>query len=105
MPLKDGCCIDGRVLVSTTRKATQIKAKTASELKTKLNNLDNFHERGRKDKKRCGCCNKECHGNGICYNYPEFELYRVDMDGGSVAMCETCAEDAVENGLFTEEEQ
>lgn len=52
----------------------------------------------------CQCFDTACnvnHGAVGCEIAPAFALYRVDMeDRTGTAMCEHCAEDAVESGLF-----
>ena len=49
--------------------------------------------------KGCPCCHGACKRSGL------FTLYRVDMeDATGTLMCHDCMADAMESGLFTEDE-
>lgn len=54
----------------------------------------------------CECSDPGCsanHGNKACNGLATSILYRVDMeDVTGTAMCESCASDAFESGLFTD---
>lgn len=52
----------------------------------------------------CECCDVGCGACvGRCDKAHDVYLYRVDMDGGCY-FCEDCAADAMESGLFSDEE-
>lgn len=55
----------------------------------------------------CGCSDPGCPvhpGKSLCPNRADTTLYRVDMeDETGTMMCEACASDAFDSGLFTDE--
>jgi len=54
----------------------------------------------------CMCVDNGCeHCGGNCQSHAETTLYRMDMDDATgVDFCEGCAVDAMQSGLFTDEE-
>jgi len=53
----------------------------------------------------CDCADPQCLCGGDCDLWSSIVLFRVDMlDVDGTAFCETCAEDAMASGCFTEEE-
>lgn len=60
---------------------------------------------------RCECSDPGCaiaidHGGKQCTHLAATILYRVDMeDVTGTALCESCADDAMESGLFAEYDQ
>lgn len=54
---------------------------------------------------RCECHDPHCHDSqDQCTNVASMILYRVDMeDVTGTAFCDSCGEDAMESGLFTDE--
>ncbi len=57
---------------------------------------------------RCECGDRECpaHTNKYsCDNEGKVLVFRIDMnDQSGTLMCEECADDAIESGIFTYEE-
>lgn len=50
----------------------------------------------------CGCCDPDCPCKGECTEYATVILYRIDMlDVQGLPMCITCADDALESGVFS----
>lgn len=64
------------------------------------------NEKGEKMKAKCECADKACPVcNGQCHIDGKVTLYRVDMiDRTGTLFCEACADDAMESGLFTDDE-
>ena len=53
---------------------------------------------------RCQCCDKGCaHCVGLCVEEGTELLTRIDMEDTTVLMCEGCATDALESGVFAGE--
>lgn len=56
----------------------------------------------------CECCDSGCpihEGEGQCNNIGAVLVFRIDMDDETgTLMCEGCADDALESGLFVAEE-
>lgn len=51
----------------------------------------------------CMCTDPGCPCEGTCCNDATQTIHRVDMDDESgTPMCNTCADDAMETGLFVE---
>jgi hypothetical protein len=51
----------------------------------------------------CKCSDPGCPCKGKCQQPSATELYRVDMDDTTgTVMCESCADDAMRSGLFTD---
>ena len=56
----------------------------------------------RNNKERCECVDPGCPCKGTCRNDAEFAAFRVDMeDEWGTLMCDRCARDAMESGLYT----
>ena len=50
----------------------------------------------------CQCFDQECHGRGQCGDAVAETLYRIDMiDETGTPLCEHCANDAFNSGLFS----
>ena len=58
------------------------------------------------DREHCGCSDPGCSCcSGECHRVADSILYRVDMDDATgTPMCEGCARDATDSGLFRREE-
>jgi hypothetical protein len=54
---------------------------------------------------KCQCNDRLCaYCSGHCTHYADVLLYRIDMeDHRSLHFCESCGEDALDSGLFTQE--
>ena len=63
----------------------------------------------RKDRTSCECADSGCPAHETvpaCGAFAETTLFRVDMeDRTGTRMCTSCAEDAMQSGLFREEER
>ena len=56
-------------------------------------------------KAKCECADQACCCDGTCESAPVVTLYRIDMeDHTGTLFCERCGDDALESGLFTEEQ-
>ena len=56
----------------------------------------------RHQSERCECADSGCpeqHGAG-CEQRATIKLVRIDMSDAGVLMCEACADDALESGVF-----
>ena len=54
----------------------------------------------------CMCVDSGCTCGGNCQKHAETTLYRIDMeDYTGTDFCEECAADAMESGVFSDEEQ
>lgn len=53
----------------------------------------------------CNCADPECPvhpTHSVCMNRWKRVLHRVDMDNARIELCSSCADDALESGVFSE---